>query len=235
MVLWAANCQTLEIQQPMAQFDRAFIPVLIYSYEGDAYQAKRAVFYLDFHWQKLRNRCQHNLPGEAEALQRISEWLGDAYYAIDADYPLLAANQLEHVKYELMELRSRQGIAYYLDLLYEFHSNLDLLTEAAQDETLCRLEWEEFEQLLRLAQRQWAQICRQPLDAALFRFDEEKVNRLAQRQLILKEALGQFAEAADCADRLEIAASSQALQPAFMEVLRLFGAFEASQTHFAQR
>lgn len=234
-VFWAANCQTPEIHKPMAQFDQAFLPVLIYSYEGNAHQAKRAVFYLDFQWQKLRNRCLYSLPQEEEALRRIGDWLGDAYFAIDANAPNLAANQLEHVKYEFMELRSRHGIDYYLDQLYGFHANLSLLAEAANDEALCLMDWEEYEQLLYQTQGQWAQICRQPIDAELYGFDMDKTNRLIQRQLIMKEVLDGFAASAACADRLEMAKSSNALQPAFLDVLKLFGAFEASQTYFAQR
>lgn len=235
LALLLANCQTPEIRKAMVQFDQAFLPVLLYSYEGDTYQAKHAVFFLEFRWQQLRKQYEGMLPEERETFQRINDWLGDAYYAIDANYPQVAANQLEHVKYELADLRDRYGVDYYLDGLYDFEGSLSLLREAANDEMLCFMEWSEYEQLLRETRRSWEKLCAEPFDAALFGFDAQKQSRLREEQQAMAEALGRFAETVSCADRLEMARSSNALQPAFLKVLKLFGAFEVSQAHFAQR
>lgn len=230
-----SGCDTTEVRKSMVHFDRAFIPVLIYAYEGDIHQAKRSVFYLEFQWQKLQKKYEGYLPDEAEALNRISAWLGDAYYAIDANSPATAANQLEHVKYELMELRRRYGIDYYPDGLYDFQSTIDLLADAAGDELMCRIEWDEYEHLINRAQGAWKAVMEQPFDAGLYEFDETRLGQLKAKQHVMEEVLVEFAETFSCANRQDLAVASQGLQPAFFEVLRLFGSFEASQTYFAHK
>ena len=230
-----SGCDATQIRKAMVHFDRAFIPVLAYSFEGDIHQAKRSVFYLEFQWQKLKKQYQAYLPEEAEALNRINSWLGDAYYAIDANNLTLAANQLEHVKYEFMELRQKYGVDYYLDNLYNFQDAIGLLSEAAGDELMCHMEWGEYEHLLQKAIEDWQAIRAQPIDSALHEFDEARLQQLAYKQDAMEAVLLQFAETFSCANRQQLAIASQSLQPAFFEVLRMFGNFEASQTYFAQK
>jgi hypothetical protein len=230
-----SGCDTTQIKKAMVHFDRAFVPVLVYSFEGDVHQAKRSVFYLEFQWQKLKKQYQAYLPEEAEALNRINSWLGDAYYAIDANNMTLAANQLEHVKYEFMELRQKYGVDYYLDDLFNFQDEIGLLSEAAGDELMCLMEWGEYEQLLQRAIKDWQAIRAQPLDSTLHEFDEARLQQLAYKQDAMEAVLYQFAETFSCASRQQLAVASQSLQPAFFEVLRMFGNFEASQTYFAQK
>ncbi|MCB0587486.1 MAG: hypothetical protein KDD06_19485 [Phaeodactylibacter sp.] len=229
------GCETTEIRKAMVHFDRAFIPVLAYTYEGDIHQAKRSVFYLEFQWQKVKKQYQGYLPDEKERLNRVDNWLGDAYFAIDANKPLTAANQLEHVKYEFMELRRKYGVDYYLDGLYEFQDAIALLAEAAEDEMMCLMEWGEYEHLLYQAMDDWQAIRAKKLDAELFEFDEARLRQLVAKQDAMQAVLDQYAETFSCANRKQLAIASQSLQPVFFDVLILFGNFEASQTYFAQK
>ena len=229
------GCDTNEARKAMVHFDRAFVPLMIYTFEGDIHQAKRSVFYVEFQWQKLKKQYQGYLPEEAESLARINSWLGDAYYAIDANNLLLAANQLEHVKYEFMELRRKYGVDYYLDGLYEFQDAIALLAEAAEDEMMCLMEWGEYEHLLYQAMDDWQAIRAKKLDAELFEFDEARLRQLVAKQDAMQAVLDQYAETFSCANRKQLAIASQSLQPVFFDVLILFGNFEASQTYFAQK
>ncbi|MCO6476764.1 MAG: hypothetical protein J5I94_09085 [Phaeodactylibacter sp.] len=227
------GCDTMEVRKAMVHFDRAFVPLLVYTYEGDIHQAKRSVFYVEFQWQKMKKQYQGYLPEEAISLNRINSWLGDAYYAVDANDMALAANQLEHVKYEFMELRRQYGIDYYLDGLFEFQDAIGLLAEAAEDEVMCLMEWGEYEHLLYQTIEDWKAIRKEPLDAELYEFDEARLRKLASKQDAMEAVLYQFAETFSNANRRQLAIASQSLQPAFFEVLKLFGNFEASQTYFA--
>ncbi len=234
-LLMTSHRPNVDIRSSMVRFDQAFLPALEYTLRGDGHEAKRAVFYLEFEWRKLRSRLQHRYPEERQFLSRIDDWLGDAYFAIDANCPVTAANQLEHVKYEMMELRDRKGIDYYLDDLYDFQGGLEVLAEAAADEMLCLMEWPEFVALSDDLQREWAAIQQKPFDAALYEFDAGDVRQLRYQQQSMKEALDNFAKAVDSAQRDEIEQASQALEPAFGQVLHLFGNFDATKTYFAQR
>ena len=235
MALLFTSFANTDIRSRMVGFDQAFIPALEHTLQGDVHQAKRAVFYLEFQWRKLQVPLQHRYPEERLALSRISNWLGDAYYAIDANCPVTAANQLEHVKYEMMVLRDRHGIDYYLDDLYDFQGKLELVAEAATDEMLCLMEWSEFVALTHELQREWSSIQRKPFDAALHEFDADQARQLRHYQQSMAKALGAFAKAVNSAQRKDVALASRQLEPAFEQVLHLFGNFEGAQTYFAQQ
>lgn len=223
-----------DVRPGMVQFDQAFLPALEYTMQANTHDAKKAVFYLEFRWQRLRDRLAHQYPGEKETLRRIDSWLGDAYYAIDANRPYTAANQLEHVKYELMVLRSHHGIDYYLDGLYDFQGGLEMLTEAANDELLCLMEWGEFVALGKELRLEWQYIMQKPFDQELYDFDDKAVKRLTYEQRAMAEALYTFAKATKRADRRAVATAAKDLMPHYNEVLRLFGDYQSTQTYFAR-
>lgn len=224
-----------DIRSQMVRFDQAFLPALEHTLQGDVYEAKRAVFYLEFEWRKLRTRLQHRYPEERPALSRIDGWLGDAYYAIDANCPVTAANQLEHVKYELMVFRDRHGIEYYLDRLFDFQGGLEVVAEAAADEMLCLMEWSEFEALTHELQREWHTIQRQPFNAALYEFEADQTRQLRFYQQSMDKALDAFAKAVYSAQREDAELAGRKLEPALQRVLHLFGNFEGAQTYFAHK
>ena len=97
-----------DMRRAMVRFDQAFIPAWLYAEEGNNFRAKAAVFYLEFRWQRLKNQLENTYQEEEIAydLQRIGQWLGDAYVAIDDDALDRAFIELEHVKYEMMALRN---------------------------------------------------------------------------------------------------------------------------------
>lgn len=233
--LLMTSAEKQDVRPAMVQFDRAFLPALDYTIQVNTHDAKRAVFYLEFRWRRLRSQLAHQYPGEKETLRRIDKWLGDAYYAIDANHPYTAANQLEHVKYELMVLRSHHDIDYYLDDLYDFQGGLELLTEAAADEMLCLMEWEEFEALGQKLRLEWQYIMRKPFDEALHGFDQQQASRLKYEQRAMAEAMHAFAKATKRADRAEAEKAARVLMPRLKEVLKLFGDYHSTQTYFARR
>jgi len=149
LVFSTNSCDVQSIKEDMVQFDQAYLPVWAYAYEGNLQKAKASVFYLEFQWQRLRGKYQDAMPDESwqETFRRVNDWLGDVYYAIDANELPLALSQLEHVRYELQQLRREYHVDYFLDHLYDFQDELAILTEAANDDMLCLLEWLESERL----------------------------------------------------------------------------------------
>ncbi|MBV6652915.1 MAG: hypothetical protein KI786_04120 [Mameliella sp.] len=223
-----------DVRPGMVQFDQAFLPALEYTLQANTHDAKKAVFFLEFRWRRLRNQLANHYTQEQETLRRIDDWLGDAYYAIDANRPHTAANQLEHVKYELMVLRSYYQIDYYLDDLYDFQGGLELLTEAAADEKHCLMEWGEFVALGKELRLEWQYIVQKPFDQELYLFDDQKAKQLKYKQRAMSDALYDFAEATKSADRKNVAIAAKKLLPHYNEVLRLFGDYQSTQTYFAR-
>ena len=71
------------------------------------------------------------------------------------------------------------------------------------------------------------------LDRELYDFNETQLQQLDKTQDAMQEVLDQYAETFSCSSRRQLTLASYQLQPAFFEVLKLFGNYEASQTYFA--
>jgi hypothetical protein len=235
LVMSTNSCKIWDLKQDMVHFDRAFIPVWIYVREGDMAKAKAAVFNLEFRWQQLRGKYQNTVEEDnwQEAFRRVDDWLGDVYYAIDANQPQLALNQLDHVRYDLQQLRRHYHIDYYLDHLFDFHDELTVLIEAANDNMLCLLEWPEFEELSVSALQHWRNLMTHPFDAGLYEFTVEEESLFLTYQKEMEEVLVSFSEIVETADREAIASESGNLELTLRDVMRLFGNFDASRTHYA--
>ncbi len=231
------QCQPVEVRKGMAQFDQAFLPVLLYAYAGDMHQAKRAIFYLEFRWQRLQDQSSYYTNKDKdwrETFERINQWLGDAYYAIDANCQDIALAELEHVRYELLTLRERQHLDYYLDYLYNFQYSTDVLRETAGDEMLCLLEWGDLEQQAATMNTYWQQVLAQTVDADMFELDAQKLGLLQQRLRDMSHIMAQINTALDAADRRLVEAACEKIEPTFLDILRVFGNFNASATYFAK-
>ncbi len=235
LVLSTYSCDVQDIKEDMVHFDQAYIPVWVYTYEGNAQRAKAAVFFLEFQWQRLRARYEQSVPEESwqETFRRVNDWLGDVYYAIDANELQLARSQLEHVRYELQQLRREYHVDYFLDRLYDFQDELAILTEAANDDRLCMLEWPEFEELTVAALQRWRNLMVRPFDAGFYGLDAEEERLFDAYKLEMETALIAFADIVETADQEAIAAESCHLEGTFIPLLRLFGNFKASTTYYA--
>ena len=214
-----------DVQKAMVQFDQAFIPVWFYTHEGEILKAKASIFPLEFQWQQFRMKYAKAV--EAEEWQftfdRIDDWLADAYYAIDRNQLEVAFNQLEFVKYELRQLRRLYGIDYYLDELYDFQDALAVLMEATVDPAMSLMDWNEFEDLADAVHLQWRGIMSHYFDAELHGFSDAERALYQAKQEKLERALARFTDLVKYADQEALAAAGTELEPAYYELLRLFG------------
>lgn len=229
------NCQSVDARKGMVHFDQAFLPVMMHVYKGDMYQAKKAVFYLDFQWQKLRNQYEFARKESQwrDAFQNIGERLGDAYAAIDGNNAKIAFAQLEQVKDEFITLRERFGIDYYLDYLYDFQAATNTLMETSEDEMICLLQWEDLEQMALETNQAWQDVRFQPIDVELYELDIEKASLLKAKMQVMTTVINNLNKAIDSANRAEVAKACKKIEPAFVEILWVFGNFDASATYYA--
>lgn len=234
-MLGAVQTDQSDIRRDMVHFDQAFIPVWLYVREGNMQKAKSAVFAMEFQWQKLRGKFASTVPEPEwqDAFLRVDGWLSDAYFAIDNNASRVAFNQLEYAKYELRELRRAYKIDYYIDHLYQFQDELDVLTEAANDEMLCMMDWQEFEAMSTAALQHWRTLMVHPFDADLYELETDEENLFREYQSDVESALMTFYAAVETGDREAVATASPQLGDAFMPLLRLFGNFNASRTYYA--
>ncbi|MFN7115421.1 MAG: hypothetical protein ACK4TA_01400 [Saprospiraceae bacterium] len=226
-----------DIRKEFVRFDQAFLPVLFYVNEGNSFEAKRAVFHLGYHWQQLRHRYEMSMPQPdwRNTFQQVDKYLDAAFFAIDANDFERAYTQLEKVKHTFFLLRTNYHIDYYIDYLYDFQASAAVLDETVNDEMLDLLQWEDVMAMSVELNRKWNMVLAKHFDADLYELNEDQVWKLQATQQSVTEALNVLNAAMDCADRAIVADASADLQLALLEVLRVFGNFEASATYYANR
>lgn len=221
----------------MARFDKAFIPVLIHTMEGDNYKAKRAALYVAFEWQKTMTRYRSAYPANEEwaaGFDRIDEWLGDALYEIDNNCAATAASLLEHVRYEWSELRRMEDITYYPDYWYDAQAAQAWLVQVFADEMMCQMEWEAVEEQVAELNKACKKAIEQHPDAVLYQMDAARLEQLSMAQTSLRRRLERFNKAMQAAQQNQMKLACEALGQPLWSGVRLFGDFEASRTYFAE-
>lgn len=220
----------------MAEFDKAYIPVLYYVRQGEMDNAKRSVFFLNHSWQKVNRKYKSLNPENddwQEAFRMADAWLSDAYYSIDAIQPKDAYIFLDHVRYQMMDLRSQHGIDYYLDDVWEFEASLDLAEEVAVDQMLCLLDYCEFEDIVKDMNEQWKIVEKAKIDVKLFNLNEEDLKVLKNQKKKLQEAIIVFNQAVEEMEGENLAMTATFLRQAYLEYLAGFGDFISSKHYYA--
>ena len=189
---------------------------------------KKAVFFLEFRWQQFHNKYGklQNQEDWVEAFRRINDWLGDAYYSIDQNEAALAFAHLEHVKYELFYLRQRNEIAYYLDDLYHFQDQLNMLIQISEDPMLELLEWNEWVHWAKGLMDSWKEVQAKELNPTLFEFSSQE---LAAMQILmdkLTDQLDWIRIEMTVKDPVQLVPIMQQSEKTIIKVIALFGKFD---------
>ena len=240
-IFMAGSCEDKTeaiLHEDMVEFDKSFVPVLYHVWNDDLASAKRASFFLDYSWQKFNSKYQKIANKENdidEDLRMAQAWLGDAFTAIDNNCQEASYVYLDHVRFQLMDIRRKQKVSYYMDFVWEFEAALDLVLEPAGDLMLDLLDYCEFKDLISEMNYAWHQLNLAYFDETRFGFDDHKTFYYNFRKKQLKSALKDFNESFEIGDGEEIAIKASILEEAYLDYLFVFGDFTTSNTHFATR
>lgn len=229
--LWSCNKQPIE--QASVTFDRAFIPVFYYTYTHDQQQAERAMLLLDQRWKKLCKQFDQysgNAQNWRESLIKIDAWLQQSREAIGCQNLPLALVQLDHARYEWIDLRWRKSVDYYLDALWELEATIDLLVQSSSTKSRNVSEREAFLLMVYDMEGAWKQLRDQSWNAIYFNINK---NEAIARKQNLYQAIEEFIACAQYADYHEIHIKARAMECTYLNYLALFGDFESTETFFA--
>ncbi|MEL6867092.1 MAG: hypothetical protein AAFP19_21895 [Bacteroidota bacterium] len=236
LLLLNSACHSSDLRDEMVRFDRTYVPVLYYVHLGDVDRAERAALVMDSYWKKLRkNYDQQNREldwGGRWAL--VDGWIAGSKQALEEKDLFLAYNQLDHIRYELMVLRSQQAIPYYLDYLWDFEASMDMAVETALDPMLCLMEYKEFQALTQDLKTAWQEVVDFPLDHRIYLLDAQVRMELAYSRKEMTGLINTFVDAVEEGDHLEAACLARELPPAYLDVLAPHGDMEASMVHYAR-
>lgn len=231
-----ASCNKSSLIYAMADFDQAFIPVFYSVYVGDLESAEKAMVNLNIKWAELNQEYEKESSAShnwQESFHMIDAWLADANSAIINNDSLQALLQLDHARYELIDLRWREGIRYHLDKVWDLEATIDIVVETTSDPMLDLMEWEEFIPMCYDVERAWILVIEEPFQPNLFQFSENKLERLEERKQQLGNMIDVFMTTVECADSCKIHEAAKAMEVAYLNYLYLFGDFQGANNNYA--
>ncbi len=224
------------LKKDMLQFDRALIPVFYYTSVGDFSSAQKAMYPLRSNWehyQSIHHLKDKRLEGWEETIRRIGDWLDEVDCALEEMDAYRAIVQLDHARYELVDLRLRENIDdYFLDYLWDFEASMYTAIDVANDPMIDLLEFNEFTLLTDEVMEAWNIVLRKGFDKDLFELNTEQTGKLNDQKDKLTDAVFLLLKAVETADRCQFADAAIALEPAYLNYLVMFGDFEAVESYY---
>ena len=229
------SCKYQTLEEGMVVFDEAFIPTWFYVLQNDLERAYPAFLFLEKRSDQFYKEYQEFKINDDwdEHFRQIKDWLKDAKYSLKNKNQHDALMALDHVRYELMELRLQHGSQYYLDRIWGFEILLEEVIEIAQDPLLCLVEYQYFEDLVTVMNDQWVGclVLREELEIFDFSAQEEKLYARSIRNIT--DILVEFNEAVACGDGEVFSEKAGEIWPAYLHLISVFGDFESSNTNMA--
>jgi len=230
------SCNEKTLIQDMAIFDRLFIPAFYYSYMGDLEHTSMALYVLENEWKKFEpiHQQDHLSDDWNETFRLVGTWLEGARCAIDDRDLVQALFQLDHVRYEMSELRYlHRKDDYYLDYLWDLEGAIGMAKDIANDSLTDIPDWRELflsTSELRLA---WVMLSEQEVDIDLYKINPEKAVLMLSRQSELRESIFAYIHEINNGCGNSFVAASAKMEKAYFEYLKMFGNFEASTLYYA--
>jgi len=218
-----------KLLKAMATFDRTYLPVLAET-SSDGGDLPAAAKILNTGWNYFRTRFYYaDIADTAwkSDLDRIDATVKFANGLMtSAGSQAVIHDTLVTIWGILGDIRQRNGIEYYGDLIAALHAPVKVIVETARDKTgadLSNADWVVINNNLPRAVTALAILQQTALDPALYDFDEERLaayNAQLGRQAAAQENLRQ---ALTRANRNIIIVSAEGLLPEFNKLLRIFG------------
>lgn len=235
LVVLMFSCNKPGIKKDMVHFDEAYVPVLYFVYKSDMDKASNSIYLLDVRWQEFNNKYQFifkNDPDGLERLRYVSDWMNDANDAILRDDRQMALVQLDHIKYEMMEIRRSNKIEYFLDYLWDFEGALSMLSEASCEDISLVCSADELAFLINETQYLWDIVVEDESIPFSNVFNNEKLVLFEQYKEEISEHM-KIVEAERYSSYKDLGTAVDNTIESFMNLLTLFGDFESVQTFYA--
>lgn len=218
----------------MVALDAIYIPALALTTAAAqdaaaAPKARAALATLQAQWPALQQRLGNTWGPQApkhwrEALTQAGQHIQAASAAAAQANWKQAHDALEPVRTDLMAVRQAQGLDYFVDRLTAFHEPMEALALAAtRGEPLDARRRADLEKTFAHARALWAQVERQPVDAARHGLSGP---RAAQLQKALAEeslALARLSDALRGGDNAQVLQAAGAIKAPFARAFTAFG------------
>lgn len=230
LILLTGCADEVDIQHEMRAFDKAFVPVWHFAHTGDIKNAESHALYLETKWYDLKNNYEDVIGVEMvweDTYKCIDELITNALHNIEYQDLASAEYDLEGVRFELMELRTRYGIDYSLDYLWEFQMTYDLVQELTHQEYYYR-EWYEFDCLLDELNYTWNDLLKADHNP-FWNSSQERAWHTYQTQISVLLIHYNSSMQRNTIDTELVNSNIDAIEPILFKMFQLFGDFEKAE------
>jgi hypothetical protein len=229
------SCDQPGIKKDMVQFDKAYVPVFYYVYKNELGKASQSMFLLDARWQQFQNKYQNQFGEDLDGMERlryIDGWLSDANDAILRDDQYAALVQLDHIKYEMMEIRRSFKIEYFLDYLWDFEGALSMLSESSCEDNNLVCSADELAFLINETQFLWEMALSAESSPFSKVFNKKEITLFKKYKKEVSENM-KLVEAQKYGSHKKLETAVDKTFDSFLNLLTLFGDFDSASTFYA--
>ena len=223
LLSWNA-CTNGDIRLTMAEIDGVFIKAWQSLKNGETKEALVDLYGLEYEW-KILKETEFELYEEAEnppAIQKIDRLLQTAKEAAKGGNSAEAFVALDRIRLKLIQFRKLHHIDYYLDNIWLFHNNYVVFNEVANDDVLCWLTWEEVAKEANILNQLWKPILRNNPPQEVFQLSKNADLNFQRSRKALNEELKHLTILIECADRENMALSSQKIGRHLEGIIEVF-------------
>jgi hypothetical protein len=230
--LMITGCKNNDLLKSMVDLDRSFIPALAFTDGGDQRRSPLALEFLKPSWEEFKTRnnsLKNSDPLWQSDLERIDQLLAEADRAINQAQNLATGHEkLERMRLALQQLRKRHKLDYYIDHLYDFHHQMEVIVLTAErriPQPLTADDLRTIRQTLPEVQRRWGKVMAAPLDGRLFQLNREQAKQIRYYIAAETESLDYLEAVLPTADRQTISEASLMIHTNYARVFMAFGDF----------
>jgi hypothetical protein len=213
-----------------ASFDRAYIPALFMTNQGEKESSKKTMLSLKENWKILKDKYyKGNLKDSKwkEDFDNVDQMILKADNIVINEGNLSEAhNSLEGIRTVFMELRKRNNMDYYIDYLTEFHEPMEaiiLTAKGKNPENLTDADIEKIQKSLDEALSIWIRFEKAKFNKSIFGFNDKKVKTMRNYIKLEYESLNRLRQFIDTKDKKAIIQSAIDIKPNFVNLFTLFG------------
>ena len=230
-------CVNSNIQTTMAEIDSVYLRAWQNLKAGNTKEALVDLHGLEYEWKLLKETELELYEDSYQplAVKKIDQFLFTAIEASKKDKSTEAFVALDRIRIKLTQFRKSHHIAYYLDDIWLFYNSYVAFNEVANDDVLCWLTWEEVAKETFILNQLWKPIYRNNPPQEIFHLDDDAKLTFRLQRAALNKELNNLNKLVECADRENMALSSQKIGSHLEKMIGVFAFEGAADISFVAR
>lgn len=225
-----------KLLESMAEFDRLYVPVMVFTDLGKQRESEIAMERLKKRWDDF-NQTYYNLEMKygvnivdkfwQEDFDKINQAMVSAETLVASQELGQAHQELSEIRYVFLELRHRNGFDYFLDGMTEFYDPIQEIIICLRGKN--KLSDKEYDRLITLAERARRKLNKlsiSKIDPGYFGFSPRKNEAIRKRVKDQEKLMSAFEKALSSGDLDRIFQSAQNLKPNYLVLYKAFGDFQ---------